>query len=78
MGNHFTKCRIKLTFKNYSEQQQKVFDRAAMAETEQSSMDDSTNNITIPTTKREFHNVQTSTYWLPKDDSEQMRLSAVR
>ncbi|CEJ00723.1 hypothetical protein RMCBS344292_14772 [Rhizopus microsporus] len=47
-----------------------------MAETEQSSMDDSTNNITIPTTKREFHDVQTSTYWLPKDDSEQMRLSA--
>lgn len=78
MGNHFTKCCIKLTFKNYSEQQQEVFDKAAMAETEQSSMDDSTNNITIPTTKREFHDVQTSTYWLPKDDSEQMRLSAVR
>lgn len=29
-------------------------------------------------TKREFHNDETSTYWLPKDDEEQMRLTGVQ
>ncbi|CEG78924.1 hypothetical protein RMATCC62417_13458 [Rhizopus microsporus] len=31
-------------------------------------------DITLPT-KREFHQVESSTYWLPKDDDEQMRLT---
>lgn len=33
-----------------------------------------------PTTldlKREFHNEKSSTYWLPKDDEEQIRLTGV-
>lgn len=28
--------------------------------------------------KREYHNDKTSTYWLPKDDEEQMRLTGVK
>jgi hypothetical protein len=27
---------------------------------------------------REFHDIETSSYWLPKDDEEQMRLTGVR
>jgi hypothetical protein len=34
-------------------------------------------NITLPT-KREFHQIESSTYWLPKDDDEQMRLTGVK
>lgn len=37
-----------------------------------------TGNLTTPDTKREFHNDETSTYWLPKDDEEQMRLTGVQ
>ncbi|ORE07014.1 S-adenosyl-L-methionine-dependent methyltransferase [Rhizopus microsporus var. microsporus] len=32
-------------------------------------------NTTAINTKREFHNDESSTYWLPKDDDEQMRLT---
>jgi hypothetical protein len=35
-------------------------------------------NTTAIDTKREFHNEESSTYWLPKDDEEQMRLTGVK
>lgn len=36
-----------------------------------------TSDPTVLNTKREFHDDETSAYWLPKDDDEQMRLTAV-
>lgn len=36
-----------------------------------------TDKVTLPK-EREFHHVKTSTYWLPKDDDERMRLTGVR
>ncbi|CEG79140.1 hypothetical protein RMATCC62417_13640 [Rhizopus microsporus] len=35
---------------------------------------DDSKKTDIPT-KREFHQVETSTYWLPKDEDEQLRLT---
>jgi hypothetical protein len=35
------------------------------------------NNLTNLNTKREFHDEKQTTYWLPKDDEEQRRLTGV-
>lgn len=37
----------------------------------------SSNNQTSLQSKRDFHAEETSTYWLPKDDEEQKRLTGV-
>lgn len=37
---------------------------------------DPTNHTTI-NTNREFHNEESATYWLPKDEDEQKRLTGV-
>lgn len=34
-------------------------------------------NHTTINTKREFHSEETSSYWLPKDEEEQQRLTAI-
>jgi hypothetical protein len=54
----------------------------AMTDFEQTSYTESASSesafdTTIPS-QREFHQVQQSTYWLPKDDEEQLRLTGVR
>lgn len=48
-----------------------------MSESGQTSCISHSEDITIPT-QREFHQIEASTYWLPKDDEEQMRLTGVR
>lgn len=37
----------------------------------------STSNNTVISSGREFHQDETSTYWLPKDEEEQLRLTGV-
>ncbi|EIE79695.1 hypothetical protein RO3G_04400 [Rhizopus delemar RA 99-880] len=34
-------------------------------------------NHTTINTNREFHNEETSSYWLPKDEEEQQKLTAI-
>lgn len=48
-----------------------------MTETKQSETNESNSKDITLNSKREFHQVQTSTYWLPKDEEEQFRLMAV-
>lgn len=71
---------------NMNSKQRKVIQASivdhSMAETDQTSFHTSehstdTEKITLPK-EREFHHVKTSTYWLPKDDEERMRLTGVR
>ncbi|RCH94171.1 hypothetical protein CU097_013822 [Rhizopus azygosporus] len=47
-----------------------------MTETKQSETNESNSKDITLNSKREFHQVQTSTYWLPKDEEEQFRLMA--
>lgn len=48
-----------------------------MIGTRQTETNESNSKDITLNSKREFHQVQTSTYWLPKDEDEQFRLMAV-
>lgn len=65
MGNKFTKIRNNTYFSN----------KTHLTDMSETKVDDS-KKTDIPT-KREFHQVETSTYWLPKDEDEQLRLTGV-
>lgn len=50
-----------------------------MTPTQEATVVDTAVNVeyTAINTDREFHNEESSTYWLPKDDEEQKRLTGV-
>lgn len=48
-----------------------------MTETRQTERNESNSKNKTLNSKRVFHQVQASTYWLPKDEEEQCRLIAV-
>ena len=75
MGSCFAKPWL-IECANKNRNRKKYFS-TAMSESRQTSCVSRSDHITIPT-QREFHQIETSTYWLPKDDEEQMRLTGVR
>jgi hypothetical protein len=54
-----------------------VTEQRTMIEAEPVSTQLSDENQTSLPSSREFHTNDTSTYWLPKDDEEQLRLAGV-
>lgn len=48
-----------------------------MLDTTATSQQEYSTTDTIRSSDRNFHEVETSTYWLPKDEEEQLRLTGV-
>lgn len=60
--------------------QQEFWDKVMAAPSQKDTHEDGSKTAAsqnIIGTEREFHNEETSTYWLPKDDEEQKRLTGV-
>ncbi|CEG64289.1 hypothetical protein CU097_007149 [Rhizopus azygosporus] len=72
MGNCFTKQQLTEHENNHRDGEGEYFS-TTMIDTNIAKVINS-EDITLPT-KREFHQIESSTYWLPKDDDEQMRLT---
>jgi hypothetical protein len=79
MGGYFSNLKRNNSINNKHLIDQQVFWDKAMITTFQEDMDSSRTavNQNVIGTEREFHNEETSTYWLPKDDEEQKRLAGV-
>ncbi|CEG75223.1 hypothetical protein RMATCC62417_10302 [Rhizopus microsporus] len=77
MGGYFSTLKRKNSINNKHPIDQQAFWDKAMITTFQEDIDSSrtTVNQNVIGTEREFHNEETSTYWLPKDDEEQKRLA---
>lgn len=80
MGNRFSASRMtKRVRRVYTTNQDDISSEAMNTHQEGAPVTD-TITATNPTAlglSREFHNEESSTYWLPKDEEEQMRLTGV-
>ncbi|CEG65579.1 hypothetical protein RMATCC62417_02335 [Rhizopus microsporus] len=72
MGNHTSTLRKAKDVNNRDIQAQDTFRKIMVEYQDSAAVAEITATLN---TKREFHNDETSTYWLPKDDKEQMRLT---
>lgn len=70
---------LSILYKTKSINRRKIKDRNILSNTMAGHQDQTlvANNLTNLNTKREFHNKKQTTYWLPKDDEEQRRLTGV-
>ncbi|KAL4213025.1 hypothetical protein CU097_003554 [Rhizopus azygosporus] len=68
---------LSILYKTKSINRRKIKDRNILSNTMAGHQDQTlvANNLTNLNTKREFHNKKQTTYWLPKDDEEQRRLT---
>lgn len=79
MGGYFSTLKRSISINNKHLIDQQAFWDKAIITTFQEDMGSSRTavNHNVIGTEREFHNEETSTYWLPKDDEEQKRLAGV-
>lgn len=79
MGGYFSTLKRSISINNKHLIDQQAFGDKAIITTFQEDMGSSRTavNHNVIGTEREFHNEETSTYWLPKDDEEQKRLAGV-
>lgn len=81
MGGYFSILKRNIDINNKRRiDQQKFWNKAMITTFQEDAYTDSSRtavNQGIIGTEREFRNEETSTYWLPKDDEEQKRLTGV-